>query len=71
MKTLISRLQRITAHASNNIRARFDRLMTQPEAGIEQSTEKAIYIVAGVVLALAVIGIITAFVTGYLGKLPS
>jgi hypothetical protein len=64
------RLIRLTLGLSVGIRTRFDRLTAEPEAGIDSSTEKAIYIVGGVVLGLAVIGVVTAFVNGYLAKLP-
>jgi hypothetical protein len=70
MKTLIQSLTSRSLRLSAAIRARYDRLTTEPEAGIDSSTEKAIYIVGGVVLGLAVIGLVTAFVNGYLAKLP-
>lgn len=70
MNATIQRLSQLTLRLSTAIRVRFDRLTAEPEAGIDSSTEKAIYIVGGVVLGLAVIGLVTAFVNGYLAKLP-
>lgn len=70
MKTRVQQLPTLALRMFSSIRARTDRLMAQPEAGIDSSTEKAIYIVGGVVLGLAVIGLVTAFVNGYLAKLP-
>lgn len=70
MKTSIQRLVNLALRVSVAVRARAERLVEEPEAGIDSSTEKAIYIVGGVVLGLAVIGLVTAFVNGYLAKLP-
>jgi hypothetical protein len=70
MNAPIQRLSQLTLRLSTGLRTRFDRLTTEPEAGIDSSTEKAIYIVGGVVLGLAVIGLVTGWVNGYLGKLP-
>jgi hypothetical protein len=70
MSTLVQRLSNLTMRSFTAIRARYDRLTAEPEAGLDSSTEKAIYIVGGVVLGLAVIGLVTAFVNGYLAKLP-
>ena len=70
MNNLTQRLMNIILRVFTVIRARIDRLISEPEAGIDSSTEKAIYIVGGVVLGLTVIGLVTAFVNGYLAKLP-
>jgi hypothetical protein len=70
MKKLTQRLRDLILRVFTGIRARIDRLTAEPEAGIDSSTEKAIYIVGGVVLGLGVIGLVTAFVNGYLAKLP-
>ena len=70
MKTSIQRLVNLALRLSVAVRARAERLVEEPEAGIDSSTEKAIYIVGGVVLGLAVIGLVTAWVNGYLAKLP-
>lgn len=71
MNKMLELLLGLVVRVTTNARARFDRLFAQPEAGIDESTQKAIYIVGGVVLGLAVIAGITAFVTSYLAKLPS
>jgi hypothetical protein len=70
MNKLTQRLMNIILRVFTSIRVRIDRLTAEPEAGIDSSTEKAIYIVGGVVLGLAVIGLVTAFVNSYLTKLP-
>lgn len=70
MNNLTQRLMNIILRVFTSIRARIDRLTEEPEAGIDSSTEKAIYIVGGVILGLTVIGLVTAFVNGYLAKLP-
>ena len=70
MNNLTQRLMNIILRVFTSIRARIDRFTAEPEAGIDSSTEKAIYIVGGVVLGLTVIGLVTAFVNGYLAKLP-
>jgi hypothetical protein len=70
MKTLIQKVPDLAVRLLLSVRARADRLMAEPEAGIDSSTEKAIYIVGGVILGLAVIGLVTTFVNGYLAKLP-
>ena len=70
MNNLTQRLMNIILRVFTVIRARIDRLTAEPEAGIDSSTEKAIYIVGGVVLGLTVIGLVTAFVNGYIAKLP-
>lgn len=70
MKTLVQKVPDLAVRLLLLVRVRADRLMAAPEAGIDSSTEKAIYIVGGVVLGLAVIGLVTAFVNGYLAKLP-
>ena len=70
LNNLTQRLMNIILRVFTVIRARIDRLISEPEAGIDSSTEKAIYIVGGVVLGLTVIGLVTAFVNGYLAKLP-
>jgi hypothetical protein len=70
MKRVIQNLRNLALRLSVAVRSRTDRLLAEPEAGIDSSTEKAIYIVGGVVLGLAVIGLVTAFVNGYLAKLP-
>jgi hypothetical protein len=70
MKTLFQKVPDLAVRLLLMVRARAYRLMAEPEAGIDSSTEKAIYIVGGVVLGLAVIGLVTAFVNGYLAKLP-
>lgn len=50
--------------------ARLTKLTAHPEAGVEDSPWKAIWIVGGAVLALSILGLITAWVTSYIGKLP-
>jgi hypothetical protein len=70
MKTLFQKVPDLAVRLLLMVRARAYRWMAEPEAGIDSSTEKAIYIVGGVVLGLAVIGLVTAFVNGYLAKLP-
>jgi hypothetical protein len=70
MTTLLDLLLSTSVRATTGLRARIDRLTEAPEAGLDTSTEKAIYIVGGVVLGLGVIGLVTAFVNGYLAKLP-
>jgi len=52
------------------LRERVERLREDQEAGLEQATWTAIVAVGGAVLAIAIIGLVTAFATGYLGKLP-
>ena len=52
------------------LRARVEKLREDQEAGLEQATWTAIVAVVGAVLAIAIIGLVTAFATGYLGKLP-
>ena len=52
------------------LRARVEKLREDQEAGLEQATWTAIVAVGGAVLAIAIIGLVTAFATGYLGKLP-
>lgn len=52
------------------LRERVERLREQQESGLEQATWTAIIAVGGAVLAIAIIALITAFVNGYLGKLP-
>lgn len=49
---------------------RLQKLLENPEAGLEQSTWTAIITVGGAILALTIIGLITAWATGYLAKLP-
>jgi hypothetical protein len=68
--TLMSWLLSTTVRISVELRARLDRLLAEPEAGLDASTEKAIYIVGGVVVATAVIALITTFIGKYLAKLP-
>ena len=64
-------LLRRYARADAGLRERFQRLLEDPEAGIEQfQTWTAIIAVGGAVLALAILGLITAWATGYIGKLP-
>jgi hypothetical protein len=63
-------LLRRYARADAGLRERFQRLLEDPESGIEQSTWTAIIAVGGAVLALAILGLITAWATGYIGKLP-
>lgn len=52
------------------LRERVEKLREDQEAGLEQATWTAIVAVGGAVLAIAIIGLVTAFATGYLGKLP-
>jgi len=52
------------------LRERVEKLREDQEAGLEQATWTAIIAVGGAVLAIAIIGLVTAFATGYLGKLP-
>ena len=70
MKTVIQKVPDLALRLSVSLRARADRLLAEPEAGIDSSTEKAIYIVGGVILGIAVIGLVTTWVSGYLAKLP-
>lgn len=52
------------------LRERVEKLREDKEAGLEQATWTAIVAVGGAVLAIAIITLVTAFATGYLGKLP-
>lgn len=52
------------------LRERVEKLREDQEAGLEQATWTAIVAVGGAVLAIAIITLVTAFATGYLGKLP-
>lgn len=49
---------------------RMRKLTATPEAGVEDSPWKAIWMVGGAVLALSIIALVTAWVKGYIGKLP-
>lgn len=77
MKKILHKLRQMARHlrrdvelAATRARARWTQLTAAPEAGIEEATWKAIFIVGGAALALTIIGLITAWVTSYLGKLP-
>jgi hypothetical protein len=70
VNVFIAALLRGYARADAGLRERFRRLREDPESGIEQSTWTAIIAVGGAVLALAILGLITAWATGYIGKLP-
>ncbi|CAM5534550.1 hypothetical protein [Leifsonia shinshuensis] len=77
MKKILHKLRQMARHLRRDaeitamrVRARWAQLTAAPEAGIEEATWKAIFIVGGAVLALAIIAAITAWVNGYLGKLP-
>jgi hypothetical protein len=52
------------------LRERIQKLRDEPEAGLEQATWTAIITVGGAVLAITILGLITAWATGYIGKLP-
>lgn len=52
------------------LRQRLDKLRQNPEAGLEQATWTAIIAVGGSVLAMTILGLIAAWATGYIGKLP-
>lgn len=70
MTTLKNTPRKRATLADTGLRARISKLREDPEAGIEQSTWTAIMSVGGAVLALSIIGLITAWATGYLGGLP-
>jgi hypothetical protein len=63
---LLDRYARVDA----GLRQRLDKLRQNPEAGLEQATWTAIITVGGAVLAITILGLITAWATGYIGKLP-
>ncbi|WP_308465220.1 hypothetical protein [Rathayibacter soli] len=63
---LLGRYTRINA----TLRERVEKLRADPESGLEQSTWTVIIAVGGAVLAIAILGLITAWATGYIGKLP-
>jgi hypothetical protein len=52
------------------LREKVTRLQEQSESGLEQSTWTAIIAVGGGVLAITLLGALTAWAMGYIGKLP-
>jgi hypothetical protein len=58
------------ARTDAGLRQRMDELRQNPESGLEQATWTAIITVGGAVLAVTILGLITAWATGYIGKLP-
>ena len=63
---VLTRIVRI----DTGLRTRLEDLRSNPEFGLDDVPTKAIFIIGGVALGLTIIGVVTAWVTGYLGKLP-
>jgi hypothetical protein len=71
MSKIWDNLVRLIVLARASVTGRLQRLTAEPESGLDDAAFKAILMVGGAVLALAIIALITAFVNGYLSKLPS
>ncbi|WP_435740093.1 hypothetical protein [Clavibacter nebraskensis] len=52
------------------LRTRLEALRSNPESGLDDAPWKAIFAVGGAILAVTIIGLVTAFVNGYFSKLP-
>lgn len=61
---------RRTVTLQADLQERLDKLRENAEAGLEDSTWKAIWTVTGAVAAIAITTAIITWVNGYLGKLP-
>lgn len=71
MSKIWNDLVRLIVLTQASVRGRLRRLTAEPESGLDDAAFKAILMVGGAVLALAIIALITVFVNGYLSKLPS
>lgn len=70
MTTIQNRAERGLIRLNASIRDRIERLLENPESGVDDVPWKAILAVGGAVLATTILGLMTAWATGYFGKLP-
>jgi len=77
MKKMLQKLRHGAAGARDRATAlvgrmqgRLDQLTAEPEAGLEDSAWKAIWIVSGATVAIGLVALVSAWLTGYIGKLP-
>lgn len=70
MNRIRTAVLRRTVTLQADLQERLDKLLEDAEAGLEDSTWKAIWTVAGAAAAITITGLILTWVRGYLGKLP-